>query len=95
MRREYDPERGSWLRKHQTKLGWLAVAGVVAGYDLFCDKGQTLSEGFDRARETKSGKIMTALGALVIVGHLFRVQRKLGIEWADPLHYPAMLKESN
>lgn len=72
---------------------WAVGGAALLAYEILCPPGQTLSEGCDRARETRLGKYLVPglIGATAL--HLLRVQRSLGHEWADPIHFLASFKE--
>lgn len=69
-------------------IAWGVLGVGVIGYDAFCPKGETLSEGVDRALESERGKYL-ALGAIAITAaHL----ANLLPERFDPLHHATKLK---
>lgn len=64
-------------------IAWTSLAIGVTAYDLLCPTGETLSEGVDRALETKTGKVL-AIGAIAITAtHLANVLPQR----CDPLHH--------
>ncbi|TDH56701.1 hypothetical protein E2F47_06110 [Mycobacterium eburneum] len=48
--------------------GWLRVAEVVIDWDLTCERGETLSAGGRRARE--SHPFITIAAAIYLAGHV-------------------------
>ena len=65
---------------------WSAIALGVVTYDVLCPKGETLSEGVDRALEKYPALTTIAIGAVAL--HLLNV---LPPE-IDPIHRIANLK---
>jgi hypothetical protein len=54
-------------------LAWATLATSVAAYDVLCPKGETLSEGVDRALEHPLGRIL-AVGAIALTAsHLMNL----------------------
>lgn len=74
-------------RPKPAALAWGALIGGVAAYDLFCPKGETLSEGADRGLESKY-KHLVRLGIGVTALHLVNVLP----DALDPLHQLTRLK---
>lgn len=69
-------------RPRPSTIAWAGLAAGVAAYDLLCPPGETLSEGVDRALETRTGRVL-ALGAIAVVAtHLANVLPQR----CDPLH---------
>lgn len=69
-------------RPRPSTVAWAGLAAGVAAYDLLCPPGETLSEGVDRALETRTGRVL-ALGAIAVVAtHLANVLPQR----CDPLH---------
>lgn len=63
---------------------WIGIGASVAAYDILCPKGETLSEGVDRALERGKFTRVAALGGIAIVAaHLANVLP----EKYDPFHY--------
>lgn len=56
--------------RHSTRA-WAALGIGVIGYDLLCPPGETLSEGVDRALETRKVLTMAAIGVTAL--HLANV----------------------
>lgn len=70
-------------------LAWCAIAVGVAGYDLSCLPGETLSEAADRALERPVGKVL-ALGAIALTAsHL----ANLLPEQIDPFYHALKWKQ--
>jgi len=70
-------------RPRPSTLAWGALIGGVALYDAFCPKGETMSEGVDRALETRTGRVL-ALGAIAVTScHLANILP----ERYDPFHH--------
>lgn len=64
-------------------VAWGVLATGVAAYDVLCPSGETLSEGVDRALETRTGKAL-ALGAIAVTAcHLANIIP----ERCDPFHH--------
>lgn len=54
-------------------LAWVGLAASVAAYDILCPEGETMSEGVDRALETRVGRVL-ALGAIAVTScHLANI----------------------
>lgn len=69
-------------RPRPSTIAWAGLAAGVVAYDLLCPPGETLSEGVDRALETRTGRVL-ALGSIAIVAtHLANVLPQR----CDPLH---------
>lgn len=69
-------------RPRPSTVAWAGLAAGIAAYDLLCPPGETLSEGVDRALETRTGRVL-ALGAIAVVAtHLANVLPQR----CDPLH---------
>lgn len=63
---------------------WIGVGVGVAAYDALCPKGETLSEGVDKALERGRFTRYAALGGIAIVAaHL----ANLLPEKYDPIHH--------
>lgn len=69
-------------------VAWGILGAGVLVYDVLCPTGETLSEGVDRAMETKRGKVAAMAGIAVVAGHL----ANLIPEDYDPLHRATKLK---
>lgn len=68
-------------------VAWVTLAAGVAAYDILCPEGETMSEGVDRALETKY-RHLTALGIGMVALHLVnKLPNKV-----DPLHQLTALK---
>lgn len=69
-------------RPRPSTLAWTGLAAGVAAYDYFCPPGETLSEGVDRALETRTGRVLALGGIAIVASHLANMlpQRY------DPLH---------
>jgi hypothetical protein len=61
-------------------IAWTAIALEVVAYDLFCPKGETLSEGIDRWLINKRAATIGAIGVTAL--HLLNAFP----ERIDPLH---------
>lgn len=61
---------------------WGVLVGGVIAYDMLCPPGQTLSEGVDRAMETRLGRA-ASIGAIAVTAlHLVNaIPQKY-----DPIH---------
>ena len=69
-------------RPKPSTVAWGVLAASVAAYDTLCPPGETLSEGVDRALETRRGKVL-AIGAIAVTAcHLANVLP----ERCDPFH---------
>lgn len=69
---------------------WIGIGAGVAAYEAFCPKGETLSEGVDRALEYNRFTRYAALGAIAITAaHLANVIPQK----YDPFHYALRWKE--
>lgn len=69
-------------RPRPSTVAWAGLAAGIAVYDVLCPPGETLSEGVDRALETRTGRVL-ALGAIAVVAtHLANVLPQR----CDPLH---------
>ena len=66
-----------------SEKAWIGLAVGIFTYDVLCPRGETLSEGVDRALEHPRNKYAT-MGAIAITGaHLLNVLP----EKIDPLHH--------
>lgn len=68
-------------------VAWIGLAAGVAAYDIFCPEGETLSEGVDRALETRY-KHITAVAVGAVALHLVNKLPNA----IDPLHQLTRLK---
>ena len=69
-------------RPKPSTVAWGVLATGVAAYDVLCPQGETLSEGVDRALETRSGRVL-AIGAVALTAaHLINLLP----ERVDPFH---------
>ena len=59
---------------------WLALAAAVTLYDVFCEDGETLSEGADRALHKHPW--LTRLAIAMVAGHVANAVPARG----DPIH---------
>lgn len=77
------------MREHLTaRNGWLAMGVGIAAFEIACPKGETLSEGVDRALEHPRLRYM-AIGAVALTAaHLLNVLP----EDKDPFHYALLWK---
>lgn len=67
--------------KHTAAFAWGALVGGVVAYDLFAPQGETLSEGVDRALESRFKYV--AMGAIAVTAaHLINAIP----EQLDPIH---------
>ena len=51
-------------------VAWAALASGIAVYEVMCPRGETLSEGVDRALERPYGRIAALGGIAVTAAHL-------------------------
>lgn len=62
---------------------WIGLGVYVAGYDVLAPKGETLSEGVDRALEKRFTRALAIGGTALVASHLLN----LIPEKVDPIHY--------
>lgn len=62
--------------------GWVGLAAGVTTYEIFCPKGETLSEGVDRALEHPMGRYIALAAIALTAGHL----ANLLPQEIDPFH---------
>lgn len=74
-------------------IAWGVLIAGVATYDAFCPKGQTLSEGVDRAIEKHPVVTIAAVGAVAL--HLVNAFDKYDLQRLDVIHQIASLKSEN
>ena len=65
------------------KRGWMAVGAVVGLHELACGRGETLSEGVDKALEKYPVPVKLAIGVTAL--HLLNLLP----ESIDPIHQAA------
>lgn len=76
-------------RMKPSTAAWIGLGVGVAAYEAFCPQGETLSEGVDRALETKVGKYIV-LGSIALTAcHLANITPQK----YDPFHYALMWKK--
>ena len=75
-------------RPKPSTLAWTGLAVGVAAYDFLCPPGETLSEGVDRALETRVGRVLALGGIAIVASHLANMLP----ERYDPLHQLTKLK---
>lgn len=57
-------------RPKPATIAWATLAAGITAYEVACPRGETLSEGVDRALEHKMGRVL-ALGAIgITAAHL-------------------------
>lgn len=79
------------MREHLTaKRNWLITGAVIAGLEIACPDGETLSEGVDRALEHESLRYAAIAGIGITALHLLNVIP----EKYDPFHYALMWKQT-
>lgn len=57
-------------RPRPATLAWIGLGLGVAAYDALCPRGETLSEGVDRALEHRTGRYLALGGIAVTAAHL-------------------------
>jgi hypothetical protein len=70
---------------------WMALGAGVATYEVFCPRGETLSEGVDRALEHPIGRYIAMFAIAITSAHL----ANLLPEQVDPYHRALIFKEGN
>ena len=70
-----------------SKLAIASIIGGVALYDALCPRGETISEGADRLRETKIGKYLVPLVVATTSMHLTRTipEKYDWLQWVGKL----------
>lgn len=76
-------------RPRPATLAWGALAAGVTAYEIFCPKGETLSEGVDRALEHPVGRYLAMFAIAVTSAHLANVLP----ERIDPYHRALIFKD--
>lgn len=69
---------------------WIGLGAYVAGYDILAPKGETLSEGVDRALEHPTLRYAAIVGIGVTAAHLVNVLP----EKYDPFHRALLWREN-
>ena len=78
------------MREHLTAgRNWLITGAVITGLEIACPKGETLSEGVDRALEHDKFRYAAAVGIGITALHLLNVIP----EKYDPFHYALLWKD--
>lgn len=79
------------MREHLTaRNNWLIAGGVIAGLEIACPKGETMSEGVDRALEHPKFRYMAIGAVAVTAAHLLNVIP----EKYDPFHHALLWKDN-
>lgn len=68
--------------------GWIGLGLGVAAYEIACPKGETLSEGVDRALEQPLSRVLALGGIAITAAHLANVLPQK----VDPFHYALFWK---
>jgi len=77
------------MSEHIAGKAWVGLAAGVALYDVLAPKGETLSEGMDRAMERPVPRVL-AIGAVALTAsHLCNFIP----ERYDPFHYALKWKD--
>lgn len=68
---------------------WLGLGMGVATYEILCPRGETLSEGVDRALEHPMGRYIAMTAIALTAAHLSNVLP----QEVDPFHRALLFKE--